>query len=92
MQYCKLYREDGNLYIHIMSMYEDRDGGDHIEVRIEKENDLDTFAKFVLPANYCTNSYGFKETELAALKKFLLNNAVGIWDMARGYIRAESDG
>ena len=90
MEYCKIYGDDANIIVYIMNMYEDRDGGDHISVRIEKEGDLETYAKFDLPANYCTHAYGFSETELMKFKKFLLNNAVTIWDMARGYIRAES--
>ncbi|MBO6179381.1 MAG: hypothetical protein J6O04_09415 [Selenomonadaceae bacterium] len=89
MQYCKLYREGGNLLINIMELYTDGNGCEHIEIRVEKENDLETYARFTLPANYCTHAYGFLETDLMKIKKFLLNNALTIWDMARGNIRAE---
>lgn len=91
MEYCKLYEPDGSrIVVYIVKMYEDRDGADHLSVRIEKEGDLDTYARFDLPANYCTHAYGFTETELMRFKKFLLNNALTLWDMARGNIRAES--
>ncbi|MBR3622732.1 MAG: hypothetical protein IKN43_05220 [Selenomonadaceae bacterium] len=84
MQYCKLYRSDGNALINIMDLYTDSNGQEHIEIRIEKENDMDSYARFILPANCCTHAYGFPETELMYLKKFLRNNALTIWDMAKG--------
>lgn len=90
MEYCKIYGEKDNLLIYIMKMYEDRDGGDNIEIRAEKENNMDVYARFVLPANYCTHAYGFTETELFQIEDFLRDNAVSIWDMARGIIHAES--
>ena len=89
MEYCKLYRDDGNIQINIMRLYHDNNGCEHIEIRIEKENDMETYARFLLPANYCSHAYGFPETELMKIKKFLINNALAIWDMARGNIRAE---
>ncbi|MBR1884768.1 MAG: hypothetical protein IJ812_00020 [Schwartzia sp.] len=92
MEYCKLYGRDKNILVHIMGLYEDRDGGDHVSIRIEKENDVEVYAKFDLPANFCTHAYGFSETELMKFKKFLQNNAMTIWDMARGNLRAESVG
>ena len=89
MEYCKLYNSNGNLFFNIMSIYSDNNGQEHIEMRIEKENDMETYARFILPANYCTHAYGFSEAELAKLKIFLRNNALTIWDMARGSINAE---
>ena len=65
-------------------------GGENIEIRVEKENNMDVYARFILPANYCTHSYGFTETELFQIEDFLRDNAVSIWDMARGIIHAES--
>ena len=50
---------------------------------------MDTYAVFTLPAYYCSHAYGFTERELDELGDFLKNNAVTIWDMARGNIRAE---
>ncbi|MBR3457542.1 MAG: hypothetical protein IKH16_05235 [Selenomonadaceae bacterium] len=92
VEYCKLYREDGNVLVHIMDLYADSNGQEHIEIRMEKDNDAEAYARFILPANYCTHAYGFSETELMKLKKFLRNNALTIWDMARGNIHAESVG
>jgi len=89
MQYCKIYRDNGNIFVHIMQLYADANGQEHIEIRLEKENDLETYARFILPANYCTHAYGFSESELTKFKRFLLNNARTIWDMARVIIRAE---
>ncbi len=90
MKFCKIYGENDNLLIYIMKLYEDRDGGENIEIRVEKENNMDVYARFILPANYCTHSYGFTETELFQIEDFLRDNAVSIWDMARGIIHAES--
>ena len=66
-----------------MGMWEDEQTGEHVEMRVEKEEDMDVYAEFTLPAYYCHHAYGFKETELMEIKKFLKNNAVLIWDMAR---------
>ena len=89
MEYCKIYDSNGNILFNIMGIYADHNGQEHIEMRIEKENNMDTYARFILPANYCTHAYGFTEAELAKFKKFLRNNALTIWDMARGNIYVE---
>jgi len=90
MEYCKIYRDNGNILVNIMDMYKDDLEREHIEIRIEKESDVEAYARFILPANYCTHSYGFSEMEIKKFKKFLLNNTLTIWDMARGNICAES--
>ena len=84
MEYCKVYEDDDRTIVYyIMGMWEDEQTGEHVEMRVEKEEDMDVYAEFTLPAYYCHHAYGFKETELMEIKKFLKNNAVLIWDMAR---------
>ena len=90
MQFCKIYRDEGNIGIYIMGMYEDDSGADKIEIRAEREDNPDIYASFTLPGYFCHHAYGFSETDIMKLQKFLKNNAVSIWDMARGLIHAES--
>jgi hypothetical protein len=49
---------------------------------------MDIYAEYTLPAYHCHHAYGFKETELMEIKKFLKDNAIMIWRMARGELCA----
>ena len=89
MQFCKIYRDDGNICIFIMNMYEDESGMDKIEIRAEREDDPDIYAGVTLPGYYCHHAYGFSEQEILRLQKFLKNNAVSIWNMARENLYAK---
>ena len=89
MEYCRIHRDNDTLIVFIMKHYETDTSGEHVEIRVERKDDMDTYALFTLPAYYCSHAYGFTERELDELGDFLKNNAVTIWDMARGNIRAE---
>ena len=89
MEYCKIHTEDALLVVAIMNLWETEDRGMNLEVRIEKDGDMDPYAEFTLPAYHCHHAYGFKETELIKLEKFLRDNAVTIWRMGKGEIVAE---
>lgn len=89
MEYCRVHTEDCTLIVAIMNLWETDDRGENLEVRIEKEGDMDTYAEFTLPAYHCHHAYGFKETELMKLERFLRDNAVTIWRMGKGEIVAE---
>ena len=67
-EYCRLHKENGTLVFAIMRLWETQENGENLEVRIEKEDDMDTYAEFTLPAYYCHHAYGFKETELMEKK------------------------
>ena len=84
MEYCKVYKNDDcTMIYYIMGTWEDAATGEHIEIRVEKEEDIEVYAEFTLPAYHCHHAYGFKETELMEIESFLRDNAVLIWDMAR---------
>ena len=89
MEYCRIHTEDAILIVAIMNIQETLDRGELLEIRIEKENDMDVYAEFTLPAYHCHHAYGFKETELMQLEQFLRDNAVTIWRMGKGEIVAE---
>ncbi len=84
MLYAKIFRDDGQtICYYIVRMYEDRDGGDNIIIRVESEQAQEHFAEFRLPDNYCYTAFGFSEDEIDDMRKYLLHNAPLIWDMAR---------
>lgn len=86
MLYARLYRDDvTTVAIYVVNRYEDRDGGDNLTVRIEKEQEPDSFCEWHLPDIFCYKSYGFSEEELAELEVYLQNNEIIIWDMYREY-------
>ena len=89
MEYCKIHTEDSLLIVAIMNIWETEDRGMNLEIRVEKAGDMDTYAEFTLPAYHCHHAYGFKESELMKLEKFLRDNAVTIWRMGKGEIVAE---
>ncbi|MBR2216009.1 MAG: hypothetical protein IJ849_09655 [Selenomonadaceae bacterium] len=91
MEYCKIHPNDSTtLIVGIVRLWESEERGSNMEVRIEKEGDMDTYAEFTLPAYHCHHAYGFKETDIMRLEKFLRDNAVTLWRMGRGEIIAES--
>ena len=87
-EYCKLYKESHVLIFAIMRLWETEENGENVEIRVECEDDMDIYAEYTLPAYHCHHAYGFKETELMEIKKFLKDNAVMIWRMARGELCA----
>ena len=64
MEYCKIHRDDSTLIVAIMNIWETTERGENLEIRIEKMEDMDTYAEFTLPAYHCHHAYGFKETAL----------------------------
>ena len=91
-EYCKLHKKNHTLIFIIMRLWETKESGENIEMRVECEQDMDVYAEFTLPTYHCHHAYGFKETELMEIKNFLKDNAVLIWDMARevGYFAKSS--
>lgn len=87
-EYCRLHKENGTLVVAIMRLWETPENGENLEIRIENEDNMDTYAEFTLPAYHCHHAYGFKETELMEIKNFLKDNAVLLWRMARGELCA----
>ena len=83
MEFCKSYNEKATLIYHIVRFWEGEKTGEHVEMRVEKENEPDVYAEFTLPAYHCHHAYGFKESELDGIETFMRNNSVSIWDMAR---------
>lgn len=84
MLYSKIFADENRtICYYIMRMYEDRDGADNIIVRVEVEEDPDAFAEFRLPGEHCYKAFGFSEEELLKMERYLLRNAVLIWDDAR---------
>lgn len=71
-----------------MRLWETPENGENLEIRIENEDNMDTYAEFTLPAYHCHHAYGFKETEIMEIKNFLKDNAVLLWRMARGELCA----
>lgn len=63
---------------------EEKSGFDEISVYFERpnENGFD-FAEGKLPNNMLYKSYGFSQTELMQLERYLCNNAALIWEIAR---------
>ena len=89
MEYCRIHRDNDTIVFFIMEHFTSPTEGANIKVRVEKYGDMDAYAIFTLPAYYCSHAFGFTERELDDFADFLRDNAVTIWDMARGYIRAE---
>lgn len=87
-EYCRLHKENGTLVVTIMRLWETPENGENLEIRIENEDNMDTYAEFTLPAYHCHHAYGFKETEIMEIKNFLKDNAVLLWRMARGELCA----
>ena len=86
MEFCKVYEDDNKtLTYSIVDFGNSEKTGSHIEMRVERDEDTDTYAEFSLPSYHCHHAYGFKESELRQIETFMRNNAVSIWDMARGY-------
>ena len=84
VQFCKIYADDNNtLTYSITDHYTSPTTGEHVEMRIEKDENTDIYAEFTMPALHCHHAYGFSEDELFRIEQFLKNNAVLIWDMAR---------
>lgn len=81
MEYCKINMKDGWWVYYITNHYEDRDGGDNLSVRVEKENDPAAFADWRLPDISCTHSCGFTEDDLMEIENFLRDNESIMWDM-----------
>ncbi len=81
MLYSKMNMHDGWWDIHIVNRYEDRDGGDNLSVRAEKEENPSAFAEWRLPDVACEKSFGFSEEDILELENFLRNNESIMWDM-----------
>lgn len=48
MEYCRIHTEDATLIVAIMNIWETTDRGENLEIRIEKKDDMDTYAEFTL--------------------------------------------
>ena len=83
MLYSKVNMHDGWWDFYIVRQYEDRDGGDNLSVRVEKESDSTAFADWRLPDIACEKSFGFSEEDLLESENFLRNNESIMWDMYR---------
>ncbi len=83
MLYSKINMHDGWWDFYILRQYEDRDGGDNLSVRVEKESDENAFADWRLPDITCEKSFGFSEDDLLESENFLRNNESIMWDMYR---------
>ncbi len=87
MIYSELYNfgeKKSTLVVMILKLTEDRDGAEHVAMRIEKPEEAESFAEIFLPEFYCRKSYGFSEQELLEINKYLLHNEAIIWEIARG--------
>ncbi|MBR2215231.1 MAG: hypothetical protein IJ849_05680 [Selenomonadaceae bacterium] len=86
MEFCRVYEDDNNTLTYSITDYWDSaKTGQHVEMHIERDEDPEVYAEFSLPAYHCHHAYGFKDSDLTRIEEFLRNNAVSIWDMARGY-------
>lgn len=92
MEYCRIHRDSDTIVVFIVNQNCSANIGDNLNVRLEKQGDMDTYAMFVLPAYYCTHAYGFTERELDEFAEFLKDNAPTLWRMARGEINAKGIG
>ena len=86
MIYSELYKFGNNkndLSVVIEKLYEDRDGGEHVSIRVEKLANAESFAEFRLPEHRCYKSYDFSEQDLFEIDDYLLHNEALIWELAR---------
>lgn len=83
MLYSEINMPDGWWAFYITNKYEDRDGGDNLSVRVEKESDAKAFSEWRLPDVSCIKSYGFSEDDLMEIENFLRDNESIMWDMYR---------
>ena len=81
MLYSEMNTKSGWWRFYIVNRYEDRDGGDNLSIRVEKENDASAFSDWRLPDVSCTKSFGFSEEDLLEIENFLRDNESIMWDM-----------
>lgn len=85
MLYSKILIKDDWWSFYVVRMYEDRDGGDNLLIRVEREKDAAAFSELRLPDNTCLKSFGFSEDEIYEIQDFLLYNSPLMWDDYREY-------
>lgn len=80
MLYAKLFTDKGTLEVHVVREYEDRDGGDNLEIHVECAENRERQSDWRLPDLVCTRSYGFSEDEEFQMEDYLRDNESIIWD------------
>ena len=79
MLYAKMTVDDAMWSFYIVRYFEDRDGGDNLVMRVERQKDDEAFSEWVLPDISCKKSYGFSEMEIGRIRNFIRNNQFLIW-------------
>lgn len=79
MLYSKVFKREKTFMFYVIKEYEDRDGGDNLIVRVELEENSDTFCEWRLPDIFCYKSYGFSEEDNMKIKNYIRNNEMLMW-------------
>ncbi len=91
MLYGKMYQNDVPWSFYITKLYEDRDGGENLAIRVEREDNPDAFSEWRLPDVACEKSFGFSEDDLFEIEKFLRNNESIMWDDYRKELKKHAE-
>ena len=80
MLYSKVfYKKDVTWEFFVVKEYEDKDGGDNLVVRVEIQENPDSFCEWRLPDIFCYKAYGFSEEDLLRIKNYIRNNQMLMW-------------
>ena len=80
MLYSRIYLDDDAWEFHILRMFEYRDGGQNLAVRVERKNNPKAFCEWRLPDVISDKSFGFSEQEILYMENYLKNNESIMWD------------
>lgn len=87
--YCTDYtHNDGGRTVSVSEIETDTNGVETLYIYVERPSKTGKGFDFVqqkLPARVWTKAFGFSEDELFELQRFLLNNEVTFWEIARGF-------
>jgi len=78
------YSKIGNIVLTFSNVINDKNGFEEIIVRFERASDNGfDYSEWVLPGRFNRKAFGFSEDEIMSQDRYLLNNMLLIWEMAR---------
>jgi len=78
------YSTVDNQVLTFSNIITDNNGFEKIKARFERANDKGfDYSEWILPGLSNTKAYGFSEDEIMTQERYLLNNLLLIWEIAR---------